>query len=86
MIVRILGEGQYDVPEEALATLNEHDAVVEAAVGAGAAAAFSTALAALLGAVRSVANVAGWLPSVLSISQVRPSFMASEAGWRWLAY
>lgn len=35
MIVRILGEGQYDVPEAALPQLNELDAQVESAVESG---------------------------------------------------
>ena len=42
MIVRILGEGQYDVSDEALGALNELDAAVEAAVEAGDEAAFGT--------------------------------------------
>jgi hypothetical protein len=57
MIVRILSEGQYDVPDDAVASLNEHDAALEAAVGAGDEAAFAAALAALLGVVRSVATL-----------------------------
>ena len=52
MIVRILGEGQYDVPEDAVTRLNELDAAVEAAVESGDAAAFTSALAALLDGVR----------------------------------
>ncbi len=55
MIVRILGEGQYDVPEEKLDTLNELDAALEAAVAAGDADAFGRAMAALLAGVRSAA-------------------------------
>ena len=54
MIVRILGEGQYDVSDEALDRLNELDAAVEAAVEAGDVDAFGTALAALLDGVRTV--------------------------------
>jgi hypothetical protein len=54
MIVRILGEGQYDVSEEAMTRLNELDAAVEAAVESGDAEAFGTALAALLDGVRTV--------------------------------
>jgi hypothetical protein len=54
MIVRILGEGQYDVSDEALERLNELDAAVESAVDAGDEAAFGTALAALLDGVRTV--------------------------------
>lgn len=54
MIVRILGEGQLDVADDALDRLNELDAAVEAAVEAGDHDAFASALAALLDAVRSV--------------------------------
>jgi hypothetical protein len=53
MIVRILGEGQYDVSDAALDALNALDAAVEAAVEVGDDAAFSTSLAALLDGVRS---------------------------------
>ena len=56
MIVRILGEGQLDVPDEALERLNTLDAEVETAVEAGDEAAFTTALAALLEAVRAEAS------------------------------
>ncbi|NYG56327.1 PspA-associated protein PspAA [Nocardioides perillae] len=54
MIVRILGEGQLDVPETALDRLNELDGAVERAVEAGDEAAFTAALAALLDGVREV--------------------------------
>ncbi|TIC80911.1 hypothetical protein [Nocardioides sp. GY 10127] len=53
MIVRILGEGQFDVAESTLDALNELDAAVEKAVEAGDEAAFAPALAALLAAVRA---------------------------------
>ena len=52
VIVRILGEGQFDVTEEQLTRLNELDAAVEASVEAGDVPAFEQALAALLDAVR----------------------------------
>jgi GMP synthase PP-ATPase subunit len=54
MIVRILGEGQYDVSDEAIDRLNELDAAVETAVEAGDSETFSKALAALLDGVRTV--------------------------------
>ena len=54
MIVRILGEGQYDVGDDALDRLNELDAAVEAAVEGGDDAALASALTALHDAVRSV--------------------------------
>ncbi|MCW2766405.1 MAG: hypothetical protein JWO11_2364 [Nocardioides sp.] len=52
MIVRILGEGQYDVTDDALDQLNQLDAAVEAAVEAGDEGAFTPALVALLEGVR----------------------------------
>ena len=52
MIVRILGEGQYDVSDDSLDALNRLDEAVEAAVEAGDEAAFRTALEALLAGVR----------------------------------
>ena len=54
MILRILGEGQYDVSGDAMDRLNELDAAVEAAVEAGDTEQFSKALAALLDGVRTV--------------------------------
>ncbi|GAA0972117.1 hypothetical protein ENKNEFLB_01487 [Nocardioides aquaticus] len=54
MIVRILGEGQYDVADAALDRLNDLDGAVERAVEAGDEAAFEAALAALLDGVRTV--------------------------------
>jgi PspA-Associated protein len=57
VIVRILGEGQYDVDGDTLTTLNELDAAVEAAISAGDEQAFAAALGALLGAVRAEGTV-----------------------------
>ena len=54
MIIRILGEGQYDVADHALDRLNELDTALEAAVDAGDETAFPAALAGLLDGVRSV--------------------------------
>lgn len=54
MIVRILGEGQYDVADAALDRLNDLDGEVERAVEAGDEPAFEAALAALLDGVRTV--------------------------------
>jgi hypothetical protein len=53
VIVRILGEGQYDVSDEAVAALNDLDARVEASVDAGDEEAFQTALTSLLDGVRA---------------------------------
>lgn len=52
MIIRILGEGQFDVADTALDALNALDAALEAAVHADDEAAFGPALAALLAGVR----------------------------------
>jgi hypothetical protein len=52
VIVRILGEGQYDVSDGSVAALNELDDAVEAAVASGDEAAFRSALEALLVGVR----------------------------------
>ena len=81
MIIRILGEGQYDVADHALDRLNELDASLEAAVEAGDEAAFATALAHLLDGVRTagVAHPADSLdesdlilpPADATIDQVR---------------
>lgn len=58
MIVRIMGEGQYDVPDAELDRLNELDDAVEKAVekapGGGDDADFAETLGALHGRVRSV--------------------------------
>lgn len=54
MIIRVLGEGQYDVAEKDLEQLNALDAAVEAAVEADDEDAFTRALAALLDSVRAV--------------------------------
>jgi hypothetical protein len=56
MIVRILGEGQLEVPESAVAELNELDATLEAAVEHNDEEAFRPALAALLARVREVGS------------------------------
>ncbi|MFC6153367.1 PspA-associated protein PspAA [Nocardioides yefusunii] len=56
MIIRILGEGQYDVADSALDELNALDAVVEAAVHAGDEAAFAPALEALVDGVRRLGS------------------------------
>ncbi len=54
MIMRILGEGQYEITDEHLDRLNELDTVLQSAADAGDQAAFTHALAALLDAVRSL--------------------------------
>jgi hypothetical protein len=52
MIVRILGEGQLEVPDDHLVMLNQLDGAVESAVESGDEAAFASSLAALLDGVR----------------------------------
>jgi hypothetical protein len=54
MIVRILGEGQLEVPESAVGELNDLDGALEAAVERDDEAAFRPALAALLARVREL--------------------------------
>jgi hypothetical protein len=53
VIIRILGEGQYDVADHALDRLNELDTTLESAVEAGDEAAFASALSELLAGVRT---------------------------------
>ena len=52
MIVRILGEGQLEVADDQIESLNELDAAVESAVESGDEETFTTALTALLDGVR----------------------------------
>jgi hypothetical protein len=54
MIVRILGEGQLELPETALDELNGLDAELQKACEAGDDAAFGTALTALLARTREL--------------------------------
>lgn len=56
MIVRILGDGQYDVADSAVEQLNELDAAVDQALAGGDDAGFGTALDALTSAVRAVGS------------------------------
>jgi hypothetical protein len=54
MIVRILGEGQFEVADAELDRLNELDAAVEAEIDAGNEEAFTARLTELLDGVRDV--------------------------------
>jgi hypothetical protein len=54
MIVRIMGEGQYDVPDDALDDLNGLDTALELALESGEETGFRGALVALLDRVRAV--------------------------------
>ncbi len=56
MIVRILGEGQFDVPDDHLEELNRLDGDLVKAVDAGDQAAFTAALEALLASVRTAGS------------------------------
>jgi hypothetical protein len=58
VIVRILGEGQLEVPESAVEELNQLDSRLEAAVERGDEAGFRAALEALLGRIREVGSPA----------------------------
>jgi hypothetical protein len=88
MIIRILGEGQYDVADHALDRLNELDVALETAVEAGDEQVFVSTLVALLDGVRSagVAHPVESLdesdlilpPADATIDQVRE--MLNEAG------
>jgi hypothetical protein len=72
MIVRILGEGQLEVPESEVGGLNQLDAALESAVERSDETSFRPALAALLAKVRDVGSPteAGDLrPSELIIPQ-----------------
>ena len=54
MIMRILGEGQFEIAERHLDELNKLDSVLQAAVDAGDEPAYTAALSALLTAVRAL--------------------------------
>jgi PspA-Associated protein len=59
MIIRILGEGQFDVPDAELEKLNVLDAELEKAVGGQDQKAFDETLTKLLAEVRSVGTHVG---------------------------
>lgn len=81
MIIRILSEGQYDVPDDAVDGLNEFDNQLESAIKDEDNEAFSTSLSALLDKVRSIGSsvaIDALVPSTLllpaadaSLSEVR---------------
>jgi hypothetical protein len=68
MIVRILGEGQLQVPESAVEELNQLDAALESAVEHNDEASFKPALEALLNRVREVGTPAD--PQALEPSEL----------------
>lgn len=57
MIVRILNEGQWTLDDQAVATLNAHDDVIEKAVESGDEGRLSAALSALLDEVRALGTI-----------------------------
>jgi hypothetical protein len=83
VIVRILGEGQVDVPDGDLDSLNDLDDALQAAVDGGDEASFTQSLAALLSRVRDVGRP---LPDdeIVSSDLVLPSADASLAEVREL--
>jgi hypothetical protein len=83
VIVRILGEGQVDVPDGDLDSLNDLDDALQAAVDGGDEASFTQSLAALLSRVRAVGRP---LPDdeIVSSDLVLPSADASLAEVREL--
>ncbi|MGW3938530.1 PspA-associated protein PspAA [Streptomyces sp. NBC_00024] len=54
MIMRILGEGQYEIADAHLDKLNEFDAVLQSAAASGDEQTFAAGLRALLDAVRAL--------------------------------
>jgi hypothetical protein len=56
MIIRILSEGQFDVPDDAVDGLNELDGKLEAAIEANDEGSFGSALRALLDQVRELGS------------------------------
>lgn len=56
MIVRILGEGQFELPDGLLDELNVHDGLLEKTLDEGSEADFHAALAGLLAVVRENAT------------------------------
>ncbi|HLI44229.1 MAG TPA: hypothetical protein VKU92_07145 [Acidimicrobiales bacterium] len=70
MIVRILGEGQYELPETAMTRLDALDHALEQAIEASDEAAASSALAAIIAEVRSsgtAVHAATLIPSDLTV-------------------
>ena len=78
MIIRILSEGQFEVPDDAVASLNELDQKLEAAVEASDERALATALSSLLDRVRSAGSEVA-LDSLVPSDLVLPHASASLA-------
>lgn len=90
MIVRIMGEGQLELPEDQLAHLNELDAQLESAVMTGDESGFRSAMTALLDAVRSCGTPVAadalvdsdfiMPPADASLAEVRELLSSSDEG------
>ena len=78
MIIRILAEGQFEVPDETVDGLNELDARLESAIDAGDEAALASALGALLARVREVGSEVA-VDSLVPSDLVLPHATASLA-------
>lgn len=78
MIIRILSEGQFDVPDEAVDGLNELDGKLEAAIEANDEANFGSALGALLDRVRALGTPVA-LDALVPSSLLLPHESASLA-------
>jgi hypothetical protein len=78
VIIRILSEGQFDVPEDALEALNELDAKLEAAVEASDEEGLASALSALLARVREAGSEVA-LDALVPSDLVLPHASASLA-------
>ena len=90
MIVRIMGEGQLELPEDQLDHLNQLDAELETAVSSGDEAGFRRAMSALLDAVRSAGTPVAddtlvdsdfiMPPADASLAEVRELLSSSDEG------
>jgi hypothetical protein len=78
VIIRILSEGQFDVPEDAVGSLNELDEKLEAAVETSDERALEAALSALLDRVRSTGSEVA-LDTLVPSDLVLPHASASLA-------
>ena len=78
MIIRILGDGQYDVAEDLIDSLNELDDQLEKAVEMGDEATFASALGALLDRVRDL-GTPGALDALVPSQLILPAEDASLA-------
>jgi hypothetical protein len=78
VIIRILSEGQFEVPDDDVASLNELDEKLEAAVEASDEQAMATALSALLDRVRGAGSEVA-LDTIVPSDLVLPHASASLA-------